>query len=274
VLKGLPLAVRDYGDLGLRPMSDIDLLVAPSQADRALDLLEGAGWRDAADVPRSVLWSVHHGSALVLPGTVTSLDLHWQLAGFVPRDFEPRIEPVEIGGHQTTTLDRTDTVLHACLHGAWNGSSATTRWVADAVTVLRAADRAGDPIDGDRLLEVARRYDVGAILGDALEHVVTEHGAPLPAGLPDALRSQRAGWRLRRRQLAVTAPAGGQERVRGLTHLRAYWAYTRWTWSDRQALRAVPTFLRALWGVDSARSLPLAVVTRSLRRLRPGRRAA
>src|SRR6202008_4308852 len=45
-LKGAPLALEHYGDLGLRPMADIDVLVPWADAPRALDLLEAAGWSD------------------------------------------------------------------------------------------------------------------------------------------------------------------------------------------------------------------------------------
>jgi hypothetical protein len=247
-------------------MADIDLLVAADHASRALDLLEGAGWHDAGEASRATLELLYHGSGLVHPDG-GSLDVHWHLAGFFTAGFRPQLMPIRIGGADTTTLDRTDTLLHVCLHGAWNGSSATTRWVADGVTVARAAAAAGEPLDRDRLLAVGERFGVGAILGDALEHLVAEHDAPLPAGLPAELRAQRPSWRVRHRQRVVTAPVEGSPRLAGLRHLRSYWTYTRWGWDDRQAVRAFPAFLVELWQLESPRDLPAALVTKPVRRV-------
>lgn len=265
-LKGVPLALRDYDDLGVRPMRDIDLLVPTAEAARALDLLEGAGWRDAADLSRSTLARLHHGSGMVGPGGA-SLDLHWHVAGFLTGPYAPRLEPIDVGGSAATTLDRTDTLVHVCLHGAWNGSAATTRWVADAVTVLRAIAAGPEALDRDRVVELGEAHGVGAILGAALAHVEREHAAPVPPGLAAELAAQRRGWRLRHRQRVVTAPAHGRERVHGLRHLRAYWAYTRWGWDDRTSLLTLPAFLTQLWGLDSPAELPGALLRRPLARL-------
>ena len=263
MLKGLPLAIRDYADLGVRPMDDIDLLVAADQATRALDLLEAAGWRDVAGVSRATLARLYHGSGLVHPDG-GSLDVHWHLAGFLTHGYTPRVEAIDLGGVRGTTLDRTDALVHVCLHGAWTGSSATVRWVADAVTVARAAAAAGEPLDRDRMLALGEVHGVGAILGDALRYIGAEHDAPLPSGVADELLAQRVSWRVRHRQRVVTTPADEDERLPGLRHLRAYWTYTRWGWSDAEALRTLPAFLVELWGLDSARQLPAALVRKPL----------
>jgi hypothetical protein len=266
VLKGIPLALRDYGDLAVRPMSDVDLLVPPEQADRALDLLEGAGWYDGGGCSREVLARLYHGSGMLHPDG-GSLDVHWRLSGFLDQAFEPRIEPISLGERGATTLDRTDTLLHVVLHGAWHGSAASVRWVADAVTVLRAAHERGVPVDGTRLAAVADHHGVGAILGDALAHLEREHEAPVPAGLVAELRGQPVGWLTRHRQRVVTAPTTAPDRITGLTHLRSYWAYTRWRWSGGHAVRTFPAFLAELWGLESTAALPATLASRPLRRL-------
>ena len=48
-LKGVPLVISYYLDLGLRPMSDADLLVDPTDAARTIAVLRGAGWRIALE---------------------------------------------------------------------------------------------------------------------------------------------------------------------------------------------------------------------------------
>ena len=45
VLKGLALVARVYGDLGVRPMADVDLLVAPADLDRTAAIAADLGWQ-------------------------------------------------------------------------------------------------------------------------------------------------------------------------------------------------------------------------------------
>jgi hypothetical protein len=282
LLKGLPLARRDYRDLGARPMADIDILVPIERADEVLDLAAASGWREVGGVSRRLLWQLHHGSGMIHPDH-GQLDVHWQLAGFlVDRRDEARstdafwssAEPFELHGVRTATLDRTDTLVHTCLHGLWSGSNARARWVADAVTLLRAS--AGGEIDADRVVSHAERFEVGPLLHAALLHLVVEHDAPLPAGLLEELANRRPRRAVRRRTRAVLARDDGRELVRGLAHLRAYWAYTRWGWPTSRAVRTAPAFLAHLWGLERPRQIPRAILTRGPRRvrLRPSTRSS
>jgi hypothetical protein len=66
----------------------------------------------------------------------------------------------------------------------------------------------------------------------------------------------------------VTAPLRDRARPSGLAHLRAYWTYTRWGWTDAHAVRTLPAFLTELWDLDSPAQLPVALVTRPIGRLR------
>jgi hypothetical protein len=141
----------------------------------------------------------------------------------------------------------------------------------DGVTLLRAAAPRGD-IDADRIVAHAARFEVGTLLHAALLHLATEHDAPMPSGLLDRLAALPSRAAIRRRTRAVLAREGDHERVRGLAHLRAYWAYTRWGWPTGRAVRTAPAFLANLWGLDHPRQIPRAIVTRgpgTVRRRRP-----
>jgi hypothetical protein len=73
-LKGPFLSERLYGDAALRPSTDIDLLVAPRDLDRALGILEAAGCRLVR--PGRSLPRLHH--VLELPDGLT-VELHWRI---------------------------------------------------------------------------------------------------------------------------------------------------------------------------------------------------
>src|ERR1700730_5129597 len=44
LLKGPALVLRYYGDVGLRPMEDVDILVPTHLGPAAIDILKGLGW--------------------------------------------------------------------------------------------------------------------------------------------------------------------------------------------------------------------------------------
>jgi hypothetical protein len=75
-LKGAVLADTVFGDIGARQSSDIDLLVPVADLDRAVEVVEGQGWREpellrAAGLPRLHRELFHE--------TLPPLELHWRV---------------------------------------------------------------------------------------------------------------------------------------------------------------------------------------------------
>lgn len=273
-LKGAPLALLHYGDLGLRPMADVDVLVPWDDAHRALDLLEAAGWADVGGHDRATLFRRYHGSGLVHPDG-GQLDLHWHLGTPLLLPDDERASSDDFWAHavpfaaatqgiDALTLAPTDMLLHVIAHGLWAGSASTVRWVADARVVI--AD--GEAIDWDRLVDQATRRRMAPLVADALRYLVTEVGAPVPPGAVAAL--QRVGTSRRERRLlrALAGPTEAGAVVGGLPHLRSYWAYTRLKWPAGRAARELPGFIADLWSLDRRRQVPVAAAQRVLRRLR------
>lgn len=273
-LKGLPLALDYYGDLGQRPMSDIDLLVPRADADRALDLLEAEGWRDNGGLTRAQLWRTYHGSGLSHPDG-GQVDVHWHLgtplllpgdeAGSMA-DFWAAAVPFEHPELRLhgVTLDPADMLLHVIAHGLWAGSASTVRWVSDASLILRI-----EAIDWDRLVDQATRRRIAPLVGDALRYLADEMEAAVPAAVVDRLRAAASSRRERRLLRALAGPVLGPTRLGGLPHLRSYWAYTRLKWGPVEAARALPGFVTELWALDSPWQLPAGALRRAGRRLRP-----
>lgn len=182
VLKGAPLALRYYGDVGLRPMRDLDLLVPEQRAQEAIQLFESAGWRG--------LWQCRYrlgprdlGFRQALPysaGDGREVDLHWHAlyqATFPGADaaFWESAEPLEFEGMAIHALCPSHELLHTLAHGsAWN-EIPPMRWVADAMTVMRAA-----AIDWDRLLPLTRRLRVTLPIRAACDYLARVFHAPIP----------------------------------------------------------------------------------------------
>jgi len=182
-LKGPTLAVRAYGDVGLRQFSDLDVLVRQSDVGRIQALLSEIGFtahqrlssaQDAAlqRFDCSCNFISKHGVAL---------DVHWGLVdrhhGFAietERFFE-RLELVTVNGRELHTLATEHLLLFLCLHGFthfWERLS----WICDVAALVMN----GNEIDWQLLLRVARENGVLRILllGVWLAHDVC--AAPLP----------------------------------------------------------------------------------------------
>jgi hypothetical protein len=84
-IKGAALARLAYGSEGLKHSRDIDLLVAPDDAERAFGLLEREGYR--AIVPkgpltagqRNLVFRLHKDIELYHPQRRLNIELHWRL---------------------------------------------------------------------------------------------------------------------------------------------------------------------------------------------------
>ena len=61
VLKGLALIARFYRDPGLRPMADVDVLVPPSDVERASELAVSLGWHPRYRLTPAFLRVKHAG---------------------------------------------------------------------------------------------------------------------------------------------------------------------------------------------------------------------
>jgi hypothetical protein len=126
-LKGIDIAQRIYGGYGMRAMSDVDLLVRPSDAARFHDALTALGFRTqgppTAARQAETLWSQ---AAYDPPrNSLYPLDLHWRLGKRehgIERDIDTdaiwaRAEPyAELGRTDVLVMSREDLLLYLCLH--------------------------------------------------------------------------------------------------------------------------------------------------------------
>lgn len=193
-LKGLQLAEAVYGDMSLRPMSDMDLLVRRGDVGRALAVLRRQGYGhdvELSDAAGAMLDSkcnvgLEHESLDVW------LELHWALEE--PPGHSPEaIDAVwRTAGHgriadtQVRLMAAELLLLHVCVHLARNHAFAfSLRGLCDIAEITRRC-----AIDWDRVVELAARHGwtrpAAAALWLAREHI----GASVPAA---ALRGLGAG---------------------------------------------------------------------------------
>ena len=218
LLKGAALTLLHYRDSGLRPMEDVDVLVRTHQWRAAVDALTDLGWTPRVLVtPRRVAAS--HAMEFA-DARAQRIDLHWHLLPDscwpgADDEFWERASATALRGARVSVLDATDQLLHTCAHGVKWEHVPPLRWIADAAMIL------GDPsvaIDWERLVRLADRLRLILPLRDALTHLESTLGLPMPrpvlAALQNATVSPAERWEYRLR----TRPAS-----RVLGRLQEHW---------------------------------------------------
>ncbi|MBN1220169.1 MAG: nucleotidyltransferase family protein [Anaerolineae bacterium] len=205
VLKGAALAHLVYPESGLRPFSDIDLLVPKAKAIQAQSLLADLGFH-APLPPGDVLPGKHLAAATRFTGGILiSVEVHHNLFN-TPSPFSMELDDLTTplrafclpgDGSAAYTLGDEEMLWHLCQHGTVvNALFATPRliWLADIVSL---AERYATEIDWPRL---QTRYPL--VLNTlSLLHTMTplsdtllNRAALKPGRVPQGLGKPFRGW--------------------------------------------------------------------------------
>ncbi len=188
LLKGLANAIGLYGDLGARPMSDIDIVIAPEDLLTCHNFLTERGWQTET-APSAQRLRFQYASTYLHPDG-GNLDLHWRPAEDFTTDF---YNPSDLGestqlawmGQSIETLNPTANLACTILHGvAWNHLS-PVRWVSDALLLLQQQDH---PIHWDQFESLTQRYRFNHITTAGLQYLVT-HFPAIATLIPEHLRN-------------------------------------------------------------------------------------
>ena len=218
-LKGVCLAEAVYGNLALRQIGDVDLLVPPANLATALEVLRTLGYAAAQPFDIEGQRQVcHHMPPLSRRGGAT-LELHWTIA---KRGSNIRLEdtdldqlwsraiPSRIDGVQILMLSPTDLLLHLCLHASvhhyFDGIGLSGFW--DMALVIR---RYGEQIDWEQFTTRAHQWGVanGAYLALQLTQEWTGVVIPTPVMrslMPATLNDAAIEW-VRHKILDGISPA-------------------------------------------------------------------
>jgi Uncharacterised nucleotidyltransferase len=123
-LKGLSLAVRYYDQIGMRPTSDIDLLVRRADMRRVDRTLRELGYRSLGG--RATLWNfaaLLHGDLCYASPKGAKLELHWELthratyrAGLSVDRAWAATRTTEVAGASMRCLSVSDELRFLCVH--------------------------------------------------------------------------------------------------------------------------------------------------------------
>lgn len=147
-LKGLHLAGMVYTNIGLRTMSDMDLLVSQDDLGKVEPALLGLGCKPFH--PNRVMGPDNYNFVYILPQTNFIVEVHWAL---VPARLPFRIDIAGLwaraqGGTVANlpieTLCPEDLLLHLCLHAAKDWSLLRLRMLCDINEIVRHYRKALD----------------------------------------------------------------------------------------------------------------------------------
>ncbi len=201
LLKGAALVQTTYESVLDRPMSDVDLLVRPDQADAAQSLLRRAGWEQRYDPKFNDFYgTMHHLPPLVdsRARTLTvGLELHTSI---VQRDRDPfafetdriweRALPADGLPAGTLVPSLHHRLFHCCVHFAWSHKLGKGAWRScrDVSAMVR-----NESVDWDRFIALARETRATVPCYWTLSLASSLASAPIPASVLSALRPRRLG---------------------------------------------------------------------------------
>lgn len=187
VLKGAALAGQVYGNLGLRPMLDIDLLIRRDDVRSAQSVLESLGYeRQGREItPGSTLAFENEIGFSKRDRLDWSLELHWSL--FDSPYYQRRLsvdalwataQPIRIEGVPAYSLSPELLVLYLCGHLMLHHQGSGLLWWNDIAECIQCF---GDRLDWDELLVQAEALHLVKPLQAVLPVAAGVWLAPVPS---------------------------------------------------------------------------------------------
>ena len=191
VLKGAALLETVYPDIGLRPITDLDLMVHRKDLPEIKEGLSRLGYENSEAYPED----------FVKEGLM--IDLHWELINVTRvgsrakackieiSDFWQNSQALRISGMETRVLSPEYLLIDLCLHLVFHHGLSGLVWFIDIAEVLRFYQ---EEIDWDKFVNKVGKYGIEKPLYYALLCVKEILEAPIPEGILDSLRPAREGF--------------------------------------------------------------------------------
>lgn len=136
LLKGAAVAHSAYASFVERPMSDIDLLVAPEQAEGAQEILGASGWIGSLHGPPAAAYDGHQHLPPYVDarGSNARLELHTDLFfeghpfRFSASVVRQRAQRLRTNQHVLLVPDPLHQLFHACLHFVYGHLMTVSAW--------------------------------------------------------------------------------------------------------------------------------------------------
>ncbi len=182
VLKGAALAKTVYGNIALRTMADIDLLVKKEDLPHAERIISGLGYIFSDSGPIESYKKNHHHIRYFHPLNTTVVEIHWHIAmkfhplriritdtAIIKRWWE-RAQTVEFSGKKVLVLCPDDLLCHLCLHflkhrfGAPNSGFTSRGALIQLCDIYQVLNYYRDEINWTRLKHETEEYRIHILI--------------------------------------------------------------------------------------------------------------
>jgi len=126
VLKGMHLAAAVYGEIGMREMEDMDILVPRDRLQAAADTLGALGYVSKEPLDVEFWAQKQHHLPRLRNASNTVVEVHWSVtwpgdsrALSDLEDLWTRAQPLTIAGCEVLGLSPEDLLLHLCIHASF-----------------------------------------------------------------------------------------------------------------------------------------------------------
>lgn len=245
-LKGIFLAKWVYGNIALRPMQDIDLLLEYEDLERAEQLLLNSGYTHLLDHLTFVSdWHRAHETSLFaklkyegyhVPTLIKTVgtfqfgvELHHHLT---PELDAQQIQAVEIPHAEILlrTLQPEYFLLHLCFHlhsHAIEGKLPALIWYYDLLTFLKYCD---SRLDWSLLFSLAKRFQAQEIVETRLVQACRLFDHPLPAPLSCASAEEGLSQKFLAALFPEQAPNPDRQFIFSVFKVRTFSTGIRYLW--------------------------------------------
>jgi hypothetical protein len=237
VLKGAALIPTVYGNIAVRPLRDLDVLVRPAAVEAALECLENRGYRRTGiERHPGTLAAFENQAQLVKPGGLgTVIEIHWSL--FDSPHYQNRLamdwfwqatQQVEISGAPAKVPGQGAHFLYLAGHLWLHHHGDGVLWWHDL------AELAARTVDWDKVIGWAQVYELVLPLQRVAEGLTRDWSIELPGGVLERVMGLSPQAVERRVFEALTAegrPAGKRLWV-DLVSTKGWRQRARFAWSN------------------------------------------
>jgi hypothetical protein len=216
LLKGIPLAVVYYKNVGVRPMEDIDILVPLNQVEDVINFIElDLGIKANSHENELRKLGMFHAMHFT-DGKGLDFDLHWHfhIYNLNPESDQPMWDKKEQFSLTTelscNMLSPTHQLYRNFTHGyQWLLPNPPIRWIPDSLVILQTSY---DQIDWTELLDLAKRQKLIIPVCSMLRYLHKNFGATYPDHIHSTI-NQLQGSRTEKYYFRLLVKA---ERYRGM----------------------------------------------------------
>lgn len=172
LLKGLPVSLYYYRDVGVRPMGDVDLLIPFHQIPQAVKVLNTLNY-----LPDPVEYKYRHliHAMHCVEKNGVDIDIHWQAFFFQNakansiQDNPKNSIPIEVLDTETRMLSNSLNLFHTIIHGTMGGIP-TLRWIPDAIYICKQMTQE-DVFD---FVDICNRFNLAYAVKICMEYLQCE----------------------------------------------------------------------------------------------------